>query len=185
MLYRWANLEVLIPDGSGIAAGPSAAAISGVNRNFVLVKGEPQDSRITSTVVIDGDNGTITEEQILDQHRAEIDRVLATLSLASFDRTAAPWPYNGEPTADLVRENGGGFSYLRPSPASGLYVGGGIGDPGGVFIDIRNERSVAFVQRRPVTGELILDSSMVVEEDKPVFERWLATVDLCDTESAC
>ena len=175
-LYRWANLELLIPDGSGMAAGPGAGAISLVNHDFVLVKGEREDSRITSTVVIDGDTGAIVEEQVLEQHRQELDRVLATLRVGSFDRTNAPWPYNGEPSLDLVRERAGGVRYMRPSPSTGLYVGGGIGDPGGEFTSIRNERSVAFVQRTPTTGEIVLDSTLVVEEDKPVFERWLATV---------
>lgn len=177
-LYRWANLELLIPDGSGIVAGPGAAAVALAGRDFVLGKVEPQDSRVTSTLVLDGDSGAIIEEHVRDQHRAELDRVLATLKVGPFDRTSAPWPYIGEPPTNSSRENGGGFSYIRPSPATGLYVGGGIGDPGGAFIDIRNERSVAFVQRKPVTGELILYSDMVIAEDKPIFERWLATVEL-------
>ncbi len=184
-LWRWGNLTVLIPDGSGISASPGAVDYPGKLLHFLIGKVDPKDSRISSTVVLDSETGAIVEEQVLDQHREEMDRVLATLTVSAFDRTTAPWPYNGEPTPDLAQEVVGGIGYLSPPPATGLYVGWGLGDPGGLFIHIRNERSVAFVQKNPVTGELTLDTALVLEEDRSIFERWLATIKPCDAETAC
>jgi len=182
-LYRWVNLEVIIPDGSGISAGPGAVDYPGKRLHFLIGKVDPEDSRISSTVVLDSETGAIVEEQVLDQHREEIDRVLATLSVSRFDRTTAPWPYNDEPTPDLVRQTDGGLSYIKPSPASGLYMGFGLADPGGYFIDIRNERSTAFIQFRPEGP--VFDTSSVHEEDKPAFDRWLAAIKRCGTEIEC
>jgi hypothetical protein len=177
------NVTVLVPDKSGIYAGPGVVDYPGKPLHFVISIVDPEDSRIASTVVLDSENGAVVEEQVLDEHRKEMDRVLATLSVGPFERATAPWPYNGEPSPDLVRENAGGISYVRPSPASGLYVGAGIGDPCCPFIDLRNERSVAFIQFRPVGGtsghsayETVYDTSGVHEEDKPVFDRWLASI---------
>ncbi len=176
-LYRWVNLTVLIPHGSGISAGPNfAGARLGQTVGFSIVEVDPNDSRIASTVVLDSETGAITEEQVLDQHREEIDRVLATLSVGPFERSSAPWPYIGEPTPDLVRETEGGISWIRPSPSTGLYVGWGLADPGGFFIDLRNERSTAFASFNDAAGTLAFDTSAVAEGDLPVFERWLATV---------
>ncbi len=182
VLYRWVNVTVLIPDGSGIGAAPG---VVGNPLHFVIAKVDPEDSRITSTVVLDSENGAIVEEEVLDEHREEIDRVLATLSVGPFERSSAPWPYTGELTPDLVRENeGGGISWIRPSPSTGLYAGWGLADPGGFFVDLRNERSTAFASL-DAAGTLAFDTSAVVAEDLPVFERWLATVKQCDAETKC
>lgn len=182
VLYRWVNVSVLVPDDPRISAGPG---FGGEPFHFVIGMVDLEDSRKTSTVVLDSENGAIVEEEVLDEHREEIDQVLATLSVGPFDRSSAPWPYKDELTPDLVRENEGGrISWIRPSPSTGLYVGWGIADPGGSFVDLRNERSAAFV-RFGTAGNLELDTSQVVAEDLPVFERWLATVKQCAAESKC
>jgi hypothetical protein len=182
-LYRWANLEVLIPDGLGIIGSPGAVEHPGKPLHFLIVKVDPDDSRIASTVVLDSETGAIVEEQVLEQHRSDINRVLTTVRVAPFDRTAAPWPYNGEPTADLARETAGGIVYIEPSPDSGLYMGFGIGDPCCQFIDISNERSKAFLQFRP-EGPLF-DTSMVHEEDMLVFDRWFGAIRQCGADVQC
>ncbi len=184
-LYRWVNVTVLIPDGTGIQAYPNfAGARDGDIVDFSIFKVDPEDSRIISEVLVDAENGVILEESVLDQHRSDIDLVLATVSVSPFDPALAPWPYNGEPTPDLVRENKGGISYVLPSPASGLYIGGGIGDPGGAYITLRNQRSIAFIHlERP--GGLVFETSAVDEEDKLVFERWLAAIKQCGAEIEC
>jgi hypothetical protein len=166
-----------------MTAGPGGDLYPGVPPRFVITKVDPDDSRILSAVVLDSENGAIVEQQVLDQHRADLDRVLANLKVTAFDRGTAPWPYNGEPARDLKRETAGGLSYLVPSPASGLYMGFGVADPGGSFIDIRNERSVAFIQFRPEGPRY--DTSINHEDDRAVFDRWFASIRQCGAEVAC
>lgn len=185
-LYRWVNVTVLIPNGSAIRAGPNfAGARQGQTVGFSIIEVDPDDSRIVSEVLLDAETGAVVEEMILDQHRPDLSRVLATVYTTAFDRAVAPWPYNGEPTPDLVRGNEGGISWIRPSPSTGLYVGWGLADPGGFFVDLRNERSAAFAGADPVTGKFNRDTSAVHPDDLPVFERWLATVKQCGTEIEC
>jgi hypothetical protein len=178
-VYRWMNLEMLIPDGSGILAGPGANP-----RTFTIVKRDPEDSSIFSQYVLDAENGAVVEEHILEQHRTEMDRVRATLNVSPFDPASAPWPYNGEPTDDLMRENEGGISFIRPKPVTGLYVGGGLRDPGGFFITLENGRSIAFVGT-DAKGVYSKDTSAVLPEDTSVFDRWLAIVKQCSIEIEC
>jgi hypothetical protein len=182
-LYRWVNLEILIPDDSGINAGPGGNLYPDSPPRFVIGKVDPEDSRIVSSVVLDSETGNIVEEEVLDQHREDIDRVLTTLRVVPFDLTMAPWPYNGEPTLELARRTEGGLTYIQPSPASGLYMGFGVADPGGSFIDIRNERSMAFIQFRH--DGPVYDTSQVHEEDKAVFDRWFASIKQCGEDPAC
>jgi hypothetical protein len=185
-LYRWVNVTVVIPEGSGIVAGPDyggtvssggtlAFRIDWIDREY------PYEA--SSYVIIDADNGAILSQEVVAERRAAIDDVLASLEVSPLDTRTALWPYSDEPSPDLTRGNFGGMSFLRPDPSTGLYVSGGIGDPGGVFVDIRNGRSAAFVLLKD--GRLSIEKTEVVPEDVEVFDRWLATVKLCGVDIQC
>lgn len=183
-LWRWANVTVVVPNDSGIFVGPDFAA-QGVDQIVPLriEKLDSQDTLVSSLVLIDAKTGDVVERSVLAEHEAEMDEVLGTVTVSEFDVNIAGWPYRDTLPTDVVRQTEAPFSFLRPSPESGLYVGFGVADPGGPFIDIRNERSVAGALIRD--GSLQPETSFVVEADLPVFERWLAEVKLCGVEVEC
>jgi hypothetical protein len=183
-VWRWANVTVTIPDGSGISVSPGTAALAGLPGTLILTKINPDDPERYSFVSIDAITGDMVERSVLAEDEALIDSVLATVSLGPLDPETAGWPYQQEPAPDMPRLSEASVSYVHPSPDSGMYVGFGLGDPGGPFLDIRNERSAAFV-RIGSDGSLEFDTTMVIEEDLPVFERWLAEVRRCGVEMEC
>jgi hypothetical protein len=182
-LWRWANVTVIIPDDSGIVASPGTEALAGLKAPFILSKLNADDSLSSSFVSIDADNGAVIERKVLDSDRAAIEDVLATLTVEQFDAKQAGWPYLEQPTTDLGRRTEADVSYVPPSPDSGLYVGLGMGDPGGPFIDIRNGRSVAFVLIGDASLEF--DTSLVLKDDLAAFQRWLGEVKRCGVEAEC
>lgn len=184
-LWRWGNVTIIIPDDSGIGVSPDVAALAGVPMApFRLDKLNLDEPLNSSLVLIDANNGTVVERHVLAKDAPLIDSVLATITIGPLDPDTAGWPYREQPTPDLPRLSLAHVSYIRPSPDSGIYVGGGLGDPGGPFIDIRNGRSTAFA-RIGVDGSLEFDTSLTLEEDMPVFQRWLNETKRCDVDIDC
>jgi hypothetical protein len=125
-LWRWMNVTVLIPDGSGISATPNVLYLDAQGTQsrqvFSVGKADTEDSETFSYVQIDAENGMVLSQQILDQHRAEMELVLATVAASPFDARTAPWPYNGEAPANATREGAFGISFIRPDPAAGIFI---------------------------------------------------------------
>jgi hypothetical protein len=183
-VWRWANITVTIPNGSGILVGPDFAGqrTDGIMPLRLSVP-NPEDSHNSSFVLLSANDGAVVERNVLAKDEALIEDALATITIGPLDAETAGWPYQKQLTADLPRLSEASVSYVSPSPDSGLYVGFGIGDPGGPFIDIRNERSAAFVMLRD--GSLEFDTAQVTEADMPAFQRWLDEVRQCEVEVDC
>jgi hypothetical protein len=197
-LWRWLDVTVLIPDGSGIRAFPDNIYFDpkGLQsrRALALRKDDPTDSDIHSYVLIDAIDGTIYRRRILDEHSAEIELVLSTVSVSKFDPVTAPWPYNGDPPEASLTES----PSIRPDPATGMYVSFVTGDGGyrGVTptpvdcdrawegIQVNNGRSSAFIGRDARTGSLCKMLTNVQPEDLAAFERFLDRVAFCIYEQA-
>ncbi len=187
VVFRWMNVTLVVTPDSGVAplptrVGPDVKPPNG-GLAFELIR--HVDGENTSNVFVDAENGQVLVENVRPEDRAAIDAVLKTLAVTPLDRASAPWPYNGEPSPGLVTNQSGNFVYIEPTPATGVYVYMGTSTPGGPFISIENERSSAFVRADATTGALIIDTSAVHEEDALVFDRWLATVKQCGSETEC
>jgi hypothetical protein len=188
-VWRWVNVTVFIPEGSDVGVGQASVGpdLKPPNGGWALEiwRVDEEDEDVFSNVFIDADNGAILSENIRDEDRSIMEAVLKTITVAPLDRATAPWPYGGELSAGSPREQTGAFTFIRPDPATGLYVFGGIGDPGGKFVGLRNGRSVAFITLDPETKALKTDTSGVMPEDLAAFERWLGEFKPCDAVSEC
>jgi len=202
-LWRWMNVTVLIPSASGITAGPNVLYLDaqGTQSRQVLSvgKADTDDSEIFSYVQIDAQNGMVLSQQILDQHRAEIELVLATIAVSPLDAKTAPWPYNGEGPTNAPREAPFGISLIRPDPATGIFIdyvySADVGYRGGVTpapceggsqgIQVRNGRSSAGFWVDAKTGSLCRNLTNVHPDDLAAFERYSADVKRCGTDVQC
>jgi len=186
-LWRWVNVTVVKPERPDIFVFRSVLP-DGTRWGVEIMRvREPKtvtEAELVSSVLIDAETGAIVREEVLPEDRAAIDEVLRTLKVGPLDRATAPWPYSAELPADLPRETAGGMSFLRPDPASGIHLTGGLADPGGEFIGITNGRSTVVIGLDS-TGSLDVDSAHVVPEDREVLERWASQVKLCGVEVEC
>jgi hypothetical protein len=189
-LWRWVNVTVVIPDSSDVHLKRTYYA-SDVNRpdggpvlQFAReVSGDPDGA---SWLLIDGESGRVIRDDVRDEHRAEYDAILRTLTVGQLDRAIAPWPYNKGPPAELTREKAGDISFLRPSPETGLDVYTSVGFPGGsVAVGIANGRSTLGLYVDSETGALSQNHEQLLAADRDVFERWAATVKLCGGDLPC
>jgi hypothetical protein len=175
-------VTVLIPDGSGIVAGPDTGGrlSSSGTVAFQIIKQDLADPSVSSYALLDAQNGSALSEEVRPEHRAAMDSVLSTVRVVPMDKATMPWPYDVDSASAPQREFMG-FSLVEPSPVTGLYVSGGLADPGGMFVSLTNGLSTAFVNVDQVTGKLQKDTSAVGVEDFPAFERWLATVSFVES----
>jgi len=201
-LWRWMSVTLLIPDGSGIGATPDVIYLDDQgtqSRPVIKVgKADPENPGTFSIVMIDAEDGTVYRREILDQHRTEMELVLATLAVSEFDPASAPWPYNGDPLANAQREVWFGISIIRPVPATGIIVESSIGSfvRSGVAtprecevadqaLSVWNGRSKAFVWVDASTGALCKDVSHVDPVDFAAFERFLSDAKRCGKDIEC
>jgi len=191
-LWRWGNVTVLIPDTSDITAYPDTIYLDDTGSQsrpgLRVIKTDPDDSRISSYVLIDAEDATIFSQDIREEHQIDLELVLRTVGVSPFDSSTAPWPYNPDPPSDLSFSSSLGYHYPVPPRATGLYTYSAIADFGenaGGFVGIRNGRSVATVRWDRATGELAKDLSYVSPDERPVFRRWVDAVVLCSEEAPC
>jgi len=186
-LWRWVNVTLLIPDDSGVTFEHTviySTAGEAVGQGIDVEKADASDPQVSSHILIDAQNGAIFQENVRDEHRALFDAVIATLVVITLDSSTAAWPYNGDPP-EARRENSLEFSFIRPTPDTGLDVYGGIGDPGGAFVGITNGRSGATVSAKSDTAELVKDLTHVSPEDMATFQRWVDAVFPCNEGHPC
>lgn len=182
MLWRWTNVLIAIPEDDAVYALAESTPSGGHGIRVV------RDRRVAgelSHALIDAETGAIILSEILDEDRAIMEAILATIKVSPLDPATAPWPYDGlSPSADQ-RDFAAGFSFLSPAPETGWHPYSGIGDPCCEFIGMTNGRSTVVVSLHPRTGELVVDFPWISEEDRPAIERWLESVQVCGTEAGC
>lgn len=189
-LWRWLNVTVVIPAGSDLyvvqtSYGPEVNPPDG-GAVLELVKDVGGNTDLSSSLLIDADSGSVIRDNVRDEHRAEIEAILETLTVQPLDISTTSWPYNGEPPPDAQRDAFAGISFIRPSPETGLKVYTAINDPGGWgSVGIANGRSGAVVSIDPGTGKLTRDTEHVVSSDSDIFDRWLGAIKLCGKEVVC
>ena len=199
-LWRWMDVSVLIPDDSGIRAVPDVIYFDDqgtVSREGIRVgKFDPNDSNMFSYALIDAKDGTIHSKQIREEHHAEMELVLSTVTISPFDPATAPWPYNGDPPAagnDPTAELIGPWAYVPPDPGSGMYAefvsGSGASsgeapppadcDRAWEGIGVRNGRSSGFIGQDARTGSICKKLWNVHPEDIASFQRFLDRAEGC------
>jgi hypothetical protein len=188
-LWRWVNVSVLIPADSDVYVGTDQLFAeqkppSGGPAVRLVRDTSPGDDKL-SVVVIDAETGTTVTDEVLDEDRDAIDRILETLYVGELDSSTAAWPYSGSISPDAPRETSGGMSFLRPDPSTGLQVYGGVGDPFGAFIGLTNGRSTVVINVDPATGQLEVEYPRISDNDRPAFERWVGTINVCENEVKC
>jgi hypothetical protein len=188
-LWRWVNVTLVVPDNGRFEverdSDPPEARPPDGGPVLKLYKtsGDGPSAIPTSWILLDARTGAVIRQNVGEADRAEIDAVLGTLSVAPLDVSTARWPYSTELPTNVTRETfGGGMSFIRPAPDTGMLVGGSIGDPGGPGLSISNGISGLGVGIDPATGTLILDTQFLQPEHAPVFMRWADSVKLCGSE---
>ncbi len=189
-LWRWVNVTVAVPQGSDVyvvqTSYPPEVNPPDGGPVLTLARDTNPSDEFSSSLLIDAEDGTILRDNVLKEDRAAIDEVLGTLMVAPLDRATAAWPYKDEAPPDLPRERVGNISYIRPAPESGILVYGTLNDPGGTCgVSVTNGRSGVGVYVDEATRTLVTHTERLLPEDKPVFERYLATVKLSTSEAAC
>jgi hypothetical protein len=190
-LWRWVNVTLLVPDDGRFyvvqdSDPPEARPPDGgpVLKLYKTSGGDPS-AMPESWVHLNAETGAVVRENIGEDDRAEIQSVLDTLSVAPLDVVNTKWPYSGELPPDLTRETFGGMSFIRPTPDTGLLVGGSISDPGGAGLTMGNGRSGVGVYIDEATGSLAAETKYILPEDEAAFMRWVDSVELCGSEIAC
>lgn len=200
-LWRWMDVTLVLPEGAGVGASPTVFYFDAEGRQSVeaisVGKFDPENPAIFSQVQIDARKGTVLSSKILDQHRSELEVVLASMAVGPLNVSTAPWPYNGDPPADAARESSFGMSFVRPDPATGIIIEpqigasarGGDGPPsecevGEYSISVRNGRSSAHYWLDPVTNVLCKSESLNAD-DAAAFERLFSDIKRCDKEIPC
>ena len=176
-LWRWVKISISIPDGSDLGFSPAHLPPQdnppdgGPAVELTLYEGE-----VTSNLWIDAETGIVLVDNVRGQDRAIFDEVLKTLVVGPLDAASASWPYSDDLASAQPREVWGKFSFVRPVPATGLFLDAWIADPCGVqLLSIKNGPSSASVRVDEATGTLKMDSE-VLPEDQAVFDRWFAEV---------
>jgi hypothetical protein len=188
-LWRWVNVTLIIPDDSDVVVSTDGYFLDDNSPPGLGVRLDrdtsPGDDK-ASAVIIDAKTGETISSQVLDEDRAAIDLILATLSVGPIDRSTAPWPYNGDAPIENVRERVP-FAYVVPAADSGFHVDEGISDGpgGGQFIAINNGISSGGVVLDTGSNELVRHLEHVQSEDMQAVERWMDTVRLCTDEMSC
>jgi len=187
VLFRWANVTLLFTPGQGIFLFPTwvGSEMKPPSGGHAIEIIRHLDGDNTSNAFIDADTAAILVENITLEDRILMDSVLETRRVSPLDRSTAPWPYNGEPGPTAVRLQSSRISFIHPALETGLHVYQGAGDPGGPFINMKNERSSVFVQIDTSRGITSVDTTGVAAEDAAAFERWLASLKRCDIEIQC
>jgi hypothetical protein len=178
-LIRWVNVTVEVPKDSGLV----------VTRDFwtpgqteegtrpAIIIFEP--NRDGPVLAIDAQTGAVLEDTFPRGERGGVDELLNKMVVSALDRDSAPWPYNGEPP-NVPRVKEGNITYVPPDPAAGIRIIGGVGDPGGGYIEANNGRTVVFISTS--TGDVDWEPAFQAPEDKAAFERFLSTVELVEPE---
>ena len=156
-LWRWMNVTVVVPEGSIVTVGRGTVPTEvrpegGAGMDLTIPHGG--DPASASSIGIDAVTGEIVFDWVKEEDRPAIEEVLRTLAVSPFDSGVKVWPYQEELPATAQRRVEGGMSYVVPDPASGVRFGGGVGDPGGWFIEISNGRSTVLITRDTQTGIL-------------------------------
>lgn len=192
--YRWASVSIEVPrptspadiavsrhEGLPDTYSPSPGTrVPGLRIFKDVVVGDHIES---SNVYVDATTGQVVHKDVLPQHRAEFDAVLATLRLEGPDPPDI-WPYSGEPP-DGPRQRLGDLAFVEPDPASGIKVGGMLSDgPQGSAITmiISNGRSKRYIDAE--TGQVIVEDServldQIDERDREAFDRLTSSTCCC------
>lgn len=172
-LCRWGDVAVLIPGDTEIRA---IGTFMGQDNRPALEISAGGWGR----TVIDAATGAILSQEPKGDYAALIDSIVATVTICPFDRSAAPWPYNGDPPSGS-RMTIGYVSYFEPDPATGIQVLGGMGcsastQGGGCheFLDVRSARSSLSINAE--TGEVVEQTKKISAADEGAFERFLAEI---------
>jgi hypothetical protein len=182
-VWRWVNVTLAIPNDSELGFGPT-----NLGPGDLPPAGGPavELSNGNSNLWIDAESGIVFIENVRDADRAVFDEVLRTLDVSTLGTASAAWPFSPSITEGEIRERTGTFSFVRPLPSTGLYVGGWISDggEGGEALSLTNGRSHAYLV---VTNEGTIKSytEAVLPEDRLAFDRWIAEVVVCKDGQSC
>lgn len=190
--YRWASVSIEVPpraspddivvsrdEGLPDIYSPSPGTrVPGLRIFKQVVVGDHIEG---SDVYVDATTGQVVYENVLPEHRAEFEAVLATLRLEGPDPPDV-WPYSGTPPEG--RRQLANITYIEPDPASGIaftYVLSDGPQGSGVTLIISNGRSERRVDAE--TGQVILKDGEellgeVDERDREAFERFISSVEL-------
>jgi hypothetical protein len=169
---RWFNVTVAIPEGSPVYASPGFWEPEGTPP-AMFIRSRDGDS----VIVIDAETGKVIEDLVQPKDRAAVDEVLKTVAVSPLDRSAAPWPYNGEPR-NVKREGWGKITFIPPDRASGITIEFSWEDDvgwSGTSMRLTNGRSSLSVDAD--TGTVIAGTTRILPEDKEAFGRLLSTVE--------
>jgi len=191
--YRWANVSIEVPPRSGpedivvnrreglpdIYSPSPGTMVPGLRIFKDVAVGEHIER---SNVYVDATTGQVVHEDVLPEHRAEFDAVLATLHLEGPEPPDI-WPYSGTPPEGCRREFGD-ITYIEPDPASGIaftYVLSDGPQGSGMTLIISNGRSKRRIDGE--TGRVIVDDGergreQVDERDRQAFDRLTASIEL-------
>lgn len=191
--YRWASVSIEVPPRTGPedivvnrheglpdAYSPSPGTMVPGLRIFKdVVVGDHIES---SNVYVDATTGQVVHEDVLPEHRAEFDAVLATLRLEG-PQPPDVWPNSSTPP-EGPRQRMGNLLFVEPDPASGIKVGGILSDgPQGsaITLTISNGRSKRVIDAE--TGQVIVEDServleQVDERDREAFDRFTSSIEL-------
>ncbi len=167
-VVRWVNVTVAIPEGSSVIAIQGSGGFD--VQTMELTLGPKFDTGVT----INAETGAILEDSTRPQDGAEMDTVLATLTVSPFDPATLPWPYNGEPPA-VPRVTRGRISYIPPDASSGISIVPEIAQSTGEpysGIDVSNGRSILKVNVR--TGAVAI--LLMHPDDEEAFNRFIGAV---------
>lgn len=184
-LWRWGNVAIVIPPDPHLFVFTSGLPPDGAGLGLEILRDTEPGDNVKSSVLVDADTGAIVRDEVLPEDQAVMDAVLQSITVGSLDRRIAPWPYENALPADAVRETAADVSFIRPVPASGIHVYGGLGDPGGYFVGITNGRSTLVIDAELNGGVFSADFTHVLPEDREAFERWVSQIKVCAVDVKC